>query len=414
MTKKRFIPVYAWDDGNGNDKQYSEIGMDNTPYRLYKELSFPSLVIEMENSILANPEPLAVLNSHPLSYLDSKIQSPEAEKLVNELELEYQGRRYAVGKHALEIDPNIADRNYLLTKFRNVSQTVKLLAGMSTLLMEFDEIEIYELAVGLSLEAYYFQDDGQPCRYNEELERMYSKKAFTFKAKNLEGQMRPVTVKIHSCKCIEQGVAALYDLFFELLPNGQIVGKREYLNFLQKRYAFCDIGNLSNDATICNGIKPVPGKEVINNFGLSKAYSNVSKQLGNCPESMIEDFYLEQINPNIPESRKRPYLYWDKKEYDRVTVIKLCQEALDQLGDEIINKLNLKWKNDIKSLEFILLCGGGAIVFKEKFEKAFNTRIIISENPQYANVKGYYKVRRFRYNKLSEYEISEMLKVACF
>lgn len=405
MTK-RFVTVYAWDDGNGFDKQFSEIGPDNTVHRLFKELCFPSLVVEIGKSIINKP--LVVLsNSSTTTY------SPE-EQLLNEMEIEYQGKKYAVGKHALSIDPNLADRNYLPTKFRNVSRTVKLLAGMSYLFLEYDEIEIYELAVGLSLEAYYAVDENdQPCNYGDEIETMYTKKTFQFKAKNLSGQMRPVTVKIHRCKCTEQGITALYDLFFDYLPNGHIVGQKEHYNFMQKRYGFVDIGNHTNDAGICNGISPVPGKEVINKFGLSKAYSSVSQKLDYCPDSTIEDYYLTQINPDIPDYLKRKPLYWNKKEFGRELVIQLCEEALDQLGDEIINKMNLNWKNDIGFLEFILLCGGGAIVFKEKFEKAFNTRIIISKKPQFANALGNYKVRRFKYNRMPEYEIQSVLRVAC-
>lgn len=386
---KKFIPVVAWDSGYGIQKIYTEVGDGLISKNIFKSVEFPAVAIEIGDSILNGSLSIFERRSGT-SNIDPK-------KLLNELTIEYDRQKYAVGKHAIEIEPNIVEKSFEMTKFRNFKDTIQFLAGLTYLMPNIDDIEIGDLALGMSIEAFYTENSSGKL-LSEEFKEMYSNKVFQFRTLDLNKQMRDVTVKINSTSCIEQGVGALGDTFFELLPDGRIVGRNEFRDYRSKRYGICDIGSKTNDAFICNGIKPIAGKEVYNNFGLSSAYTTVSKQIGFCPENLIEDFYLEQFNENIPEGLKRQYLYWNKIKYPKNQVIDICFKAFNSLGNEITNKINVKWKNDIPTLEMILLCGGGAKILEPIFEQTFDTKIMIIENPQLANVKGFYKLRKLVYD----------------
>lgn len=388
---KRFLPVVAWDSGYGMQKIFTESGDPNSK-GLYKGVLFPSVATEMEESVLEGS--LSIFERKSNNQLDPQ-------KLLDELTIKFEGQKYAVGKHAIEIEPNIVEKNFGMTKFRNIKETIQFLAGLAYLMPDYDEIEIGDLALGMSIEAFYTRNSSGQL-LSEEFKQMYTGKEYEFEVLALDKQMKKKYVKIDSASCIEQGVGALGDSIFELLPNGMIVGRNEFRDFRTKRYGICDIGSKTNDAFICNGVKPIPGKEVYNNFGLSAAYTTVSKQLGNSPENMIEDFYLEQINPNISEGLKKRYLYWNKVKYEKNIVMDLCEKAFDILGNDIVDKINVKWKNDVPTLEMILLCGGGAEILKPKFESVFDTRIVVVENPQTANVKGFYKLRKLVYDMTNQ------------
>lgn len=381
---KRFLPVVAWDSGYGMQKIFTE---SSSGKGLYKGVLFPAVAAEMQESVLESS----------LSIFERKNNQLDPQKLLNELTIRFEGQKYAVGRYALEIAPNIVEKNFGMTKFRNINETIQFLAGLAYLMPDYDEIEIGDLALGMSIEAFYTKNSSGQL-LSEEFKQMYTMKEYEFETLTLSREMKKVYVKINSASCIEQGVGALGDSIFDLLPNGMIVGRNEFRDFRSKRYGICDIGSKTNDAFICNGVKPIPGKEVYNNFGLSAAYTTVSKQIGNCPENMIEDFYLEQLNESIAEGLKKRYLYWDKVKYEKELVLDLCKKAFDTLGNEITSKIHVKWKNDVPTLEMILLCGGGAEILKPKFENVFDTRIVVVENPQTANVRGFYKLRKLVYD----------------
>ena len=69
-----------------------------------------------------------------------------------------------------------------------------------------------------------------------------------------------------------------------------------------------------------------------------------------------------------------------------------CETVLKREISSIINKIKIKLKDEIDSLDAIIITGGGAELLKSYFEKeGLADNVVIPKDPQYANSRGYLK-----------------------
>jgi plasmid segregation protein ParM len=76
----------------------------------------------------------------------------------------------------------------------------------------------------------------------------------------------------------------------------------------------------------------------------------------------------------------------------RLDISSCIRVVLDKEIPSIINKIKIKLKDEINSLDAIIITGGGAEIVKSHFEKeGLAEVVIIPEDPQFANSRGYLK-----------------------
>lgn len=362
----------AWDNGFGENKLFAkidEIEINNAVREIYDTLIFPSYdCIVPTNSILLGQ---ADLEKNSVS--------------LNELMIDYNNKRYAIGRLAVTMNPKGAKQSFKADKFREESETVKLLAALTYLYPQASRIEISDLIVGLSLESFR--------NYKEEVENHYRDEyRFTVPVKN--GKSREVIVKIYHVTCRLQGIGAFYDKFMQMNDAGGIIPSDDADRLKRKRYGLVDVGSKTNDCFIAVGLKPIPGTEEVFDYGMSRAYAMVSKELDGCPEKMIEEKYFEFCN----RPQKTDILFWKGKEYNPLQIRNLCEEAFAAVGAEVAQRLAERWTEQLDMLQLILLCGGGAksSSFMQAFKAKFSgIPVETVDEPQLANVKGYLKMQKF-------------------
>jgi hypothetical protein len=362
----------AWDNGFGENKLFAKIdeeGERKKVREVYGTLAFPSYDCAVPtNSILMGQ---AELDKGNLS--------------LSELMIDYQGKRYAIGRLAVTMNPKGAKQNFKADKFREESETVKLLAALAYLYPAAGRIDISNLIVGLSLESFR--------NYKEEVEKHY-RREYRYAVPSRSGKLREILVKIYNVTCRLQGIGAFYDKFMLMDATGKIVPSKDAGRLKQKRYGLVDVGSKTNDCFIAVGLKPIPGTEEVFDYGMSRAYACVSKELEGCPEKMIEEKYFEYgKRPNQTEP-----LFWKGREYPATQLVEKCEAAFAAVGTEVAQRLAEKWMEQLDLLQLILLCGGGAQstsfikAFKAKFA---GVKVEIVAEPQFANVKGYLKMQKF-------------------
>jgi hypothetical protein len=362
----------AWDNGFGENKLFAKVDETyehNTVGEVYGTLAFPSYDCALPtNSILLGQ-----------SELDKGSIS------LNELMIDYHAKRYAIGRLAVTMNPKGAKQSFKADKFREESETVKLLAALAYLYPGASRIDISNLIVGLSLESFR--------NYKEEVEGHYCNE-YRYTVPTKSGQPREILVKIHNVTCRLQGIGAFYDKFMLMDAAGNIVPSEDADRLKRKRYGLVDVGSKTNDCFIAVGLKPIPGTEEVFDYGMSRAYAIVSKELEGCPEKMIEEKYFEY--------RKRgegtDVLFWKGREYQAPQIGTLCEAAFAVVGAEVAQRLAEKWTEQLDLLQLILLCGGGAQSgsFVEAFKAKFSgIKVEIVAQPQFANVKGYLKMHKF-------------------
>jgi len=362
----------AWDNGFGENKLFAkiaEVESNNLVREVYGTLVFSSYdCIVPKNSILLGQ---ADLEKDGVS--------------INELMVDYNNKRYAIGRLAVTMNPKGAKQSFKADKFREEAETVKLLAALAYLYPVASRIDIGNLIVGLSLESFR--------NYREEVENHY-RKEYRYAMAGKNGKSREILVKIYNVTCRLQGIGAFYDKFMLMDGAGRIIPSEDADRLKRKRYGLVDVGSKTNDCFIAVGLKPIPGTEEVFDYGMSRAYAMVAKELDGCPEKMIEEKYFEYCN----QPQKTESLFWKGRGYNPLQIRNLCEEAFAAVGAEVAQRLAERWTEQLDLLQLILLCGGGAQ--SPSFVQAFRAKfsgipVETVEEPQLANVKGYLKMQKF-------------------
>jgi plasmid segregation protein ParM len=364
---KKNVDVLAWDNGFGVDKfmvnPYSFNEMERIgrwDFRL-EEFSFQSVYCTYSFPRL---KPAA-------SNLVDKDRGLNKNKLV----IEYKGITYAVGPFAIDQDAEGGAISFDKKKFRKETEIIKLLVSIAYFFPLANEVVVDKLVVGLSLEAYE--------EYHQVLTEQYTNFESTFKVLTIGDTLRNVNVTINETICIPQGQGALYDAILGFGPKGIIEPSSNGRLLLDQRFGILDVGDKTIDAFVTTGTNPVQKTDFWLEHGLSLAYENIHDKI-KAPANLIELSYLN----------KRPLHY--ENDYSYAKLAEMCQKEFRDIADEIFEKIDEKWNKHYPRMQFILLCGGGGVAIQERLAERLKehtkAQLKLAENPQFANVSGYYKL----------------------
>ena len=185
----------------------------------------------------------------------------------------------------------------------------------------------------------------------------------------------PITINIVKLFCFQQGYAGL----FCFLKDGRF-------KTLQKQKGLCvDIGrrtvdfSIVEELTLSRGSSAVLGTSILID-GIRQA---VSKSHGlTLTEQEVERSFLDTSYETQGLTAKGGVKPWD-----------VATQAVDG-GESMYADLYAKIKVAIMnfagtdSLEYIFLCGGGALLYRELFAKDFKVPILLSEFPLRSNTQG--------------------------
>jgi hypothetical protein len=292
---------------------------------------------------------------------------------IDKISIQYNDKLYFLGNYAIQQDGQGGNRNFEYDKFKDESEVAKLLAGIALHSNE-KSVEIGKLVGGLSIRSYY--------EFREEFIDFYKDRVFHYKT---NGEERKVI--INDVMCIPQGIGAYYD---EVLTYSGAIKDHELLN---ERYGLVDIGGNTVDAFAGKGMVPTKGTDVGLGVGLSDAFKAVDPSL---PYNIIQFHYLNGE---------------DEFKYGRKTYRNLqsrSDKQFELLAEEIYTKLLAQWNRYLDNVHKIILTGGGAKAvggyLKKKFINRANKEVILMDDPQISNVKGYYKLGVYQNKRVDKNE----------
>lgn len=348
MEKVRSFEVFAWDNGNANEK----FAYRNERGEI-KNIVFPSLTTEIiEDNFLFQLEDIDLFTK-------------------NNMKLKFNGLTYCVGKLAQEQDSQGGNRDQLEDKFRTTSSIVKLLAGIALAVnnIDVDIINIENLMLGLSINTYH--------KYKEQVEEFYSNRKFTFEIPVRNGY-KQYLVTIQRAYCIAQGVGAFYDEVLEY------TGFPKRADLLKKRYLLIDGGGGTTEYFIADGKKPILGTENYIHRGANDVFQSIGNLYNGAPGQIIETVFREQ-DPNQ---------YWNSKNPLPLEVItKQVETAFSALGRSFFQTINNNLKEHLNRVGVVLITGGIADYIYNELSELFGDRyeVLKSDRPLFSNVNGYFK-----------------------
>jgi len=336
------VKMLAWDNGFDFDKFIAG----------EKRVIFPSVIYKSEN-IKKNGFTMGKQNykkDNMCIYMDND--------------------KYFIGDKAIQQSPDGGSRNLTDDKFKNKTEIIKLLAGVKLLFNDISDnnIHIKNLQLGLSIKTYY--------KYKKDLINKFSEKVFDFRTSSDE----KFKISIDNVTCIPQGIGSYYDLLLDI--NGKPV-EPELLN---QRYGLIDIGGKTVDTFTADGTDPIEDSITHLDKGMTDGFKQASNMISNdIPFNLVEEEYIQG----------KEKIYYN--EYH--DLVKPCETAFSNLADEIFNEIYNTWNRYLPRIEKIYLVGGGAKFLHDYFVEKFDKDIKLVDDPQFSNVRGYYKIGMYRLSR---------------
>lgn len=340
-----FLNLVAWDNGYDWDKIVINLGQDDE-----QQLKIPTFTYRPKKSDYIK------ISNFDLSNLDN-------------LALEADGDIFYFGKNAMKNMGNSGGSKKIKDdKFKDKIELLKLAVAIEHLVGQGspdETIVIDNLAVGLNIGAFPL--------YAEELEDYY--KGMRVRYTTPQGINRKII--INSCYCYIQGIAALNNETLD--AQGRAVEDK----YETKTYGTIDIGGKTIDGLVFSKGEPVAETIIKLDLGTTQAFEDVSRETG-VPINIIQEAYFNQdykIYYDNDKADSDGYHYLENK----------FKTAFAELADRIVDEITFKWSNFINLMEFVLLFGGGANSLDDPIANRLGKRIKVANDPQFANVKGYYK-----------------------
>jgi hypothetical protein len=174
-------------------------------------------------------------------------------------------------------------------------------------------------------------------------------------------------------KILPQGVGILYD----------VVSKDETLN----EVLVIDIGYNTVDCLVAEKIEGVWRKKrgiTIEGFGVMKAVSLMRELF-----SSRMEFFKNWSVSRLVDAFEVGYVVVDG---ERVDLSGYKVEAVRRYEELLVGRLKAELGDDFRSIESVVLAGGGAYYVSDKY---FGKRVIIPEKPEFSQARGYYLAGQF-------------------
>lgn len=376
------LSVLGWDNGFGQEKLYTVVNRRN-----YKEE--PLLEDEITQGLTKEEKEQGIKKArfssiHMLVSGTSAMSNSFANDYCYEnMDIEYNGVEYFIGPYALDQDPNGGIRNYDPYKYRYETEIAKLGAGLALLFPDDGKIIINHLILGVSIRVYTKS-------VLKEVNDIYKNKTFKFTyprmIKTGEIRKKELVVEINNVSLIPQGIGGVQDVLFDI--NGRL---NEDNGIEDARYGVIDVGTNTVDGFIRRGVNNhIEGSEFGMTYGTSDVYKKVAGKL-----SMPN--YYSQIENLHTQGKESIYYYGQERPF-----IEVLKNEFETFAKEIYARSGRDhWNRHLETLHRIILTGGSAYYVKDTLEKLFKPiPIVIPEDPQFSNARGYYKNGIFRLRSL--------------
>jgi len=172
-------------------------------------------------------------------------------------------------------------------------------------------------------------------------------------------------------------------------------GAGAILEYMKKEEgtAIVDIGYYTLDLACFREGGFNAAQSLSNNFGIQRLYQEISKEIN-------KKF---NISPDIKKIervvRTKKFLY-EGKEYD---LSEMISEFKYDYCQNLVGILNENWSEVLKEVNRVVFIGGGTEIIKDLLPDKAN--FVVTENPSFANVLGFYKYGE-KFAKPLEREVS--------
>ncbi|MFH1071409.1 MAG: ParM/StbA family protein [Candidatus Glassbacteria bacterium] len=287
---------------------------------------------------------------------------------LENLHVTIDGKDYYVGDLA-EKQSNV--REFTLEQNTLLENSAKVLALTSLTLFTGPGNREFSVVTGLPIR--FFKQ--YRSRYVQMLEGAHRIKV------HLREEATERVIDIKKVRVLPQPFGSVFNLLMN--SHGRIVDR----DVARQKFGIIDIGFRTTDYTITDRLRYIERGSRTTDTGISKAFSLISRKI------------LEQSGVNVEMYRlfdpvRKGLIRIKGKEY---SLAELRDEVLRQLANSIVGDMERLWVEDW-DVEFVLLCGGGAVDLAPILEKLIEgqTRVVSTDTDmRLTNVVGYLKYAKY-------------------
>jgi len=247
--------------------------------------------------------------------------------------------------------------NYDVDKYNEPSELAKLLAGLSVLHPNTDQIVVDTLVIGLPIQHYQEHKEAMTKRFTDSFESQIT---------NQEGNIVTIRYEFKNVIVMPQGLGAL--MYYMNTEEGQ--------ESLKGRLGILDIGGRTTDIFAYNNNRIIEGSPYSINIGMSNVFRSVSNKL-NLEENLVREAVI----------KGQDSVRYNQKE---IGITSLVEEYSENTANNIAFETRNKWRDFIGLVDKILIIGGASEKLKPYINPAFNDiNVELLSNTQTANVLGY-------------------------
>lgn len=371
------LEILGWDNGFGNEKGFTVISS-----KKYKE---EDITLEEKLMGLNLEEKKQGIKKFRFPSVHMELISSGSmsnsfanDFSLNKIDIEFNGKEYLFGDYAIQQDPKGGIKDFNPLKYKHDTEIAKLCAGLALMFPEDNRIVIQNLILGVSLRVY-------SKAIAKDVINTYKDKVFEFSIPRLSertGEIRKkkIMLEIQNVDVLPQGIGATQDMIFDI--NGQLIDEGE---IMELRFGVIDIGSNTVDGFIRDGYDPVEDSDFYMEHGTSDVYKRVAKQLGILNRQNAIEMLSVQGKVSIFHNGQEK------------TFKNKVDNAFGHFADEIYQMAYDRWNRFLETVHKIILCGGCSEMVKEHFIDAFKpVKVMVPQDPQFANARGYYKYGFFR------------------
>ncbi|PZE20193.1 hypothetical protein [Paenibacillus xerothermodurans] len=182
-------------------------------------------------------------------------------------------------------------------------------------------------------------------------------------------------INVKECKILPQPLGSILDLYID---------DEGYVNRKEIGSSYIGIIDIGSGTTDCDGIdclKAIPDDRHTIPVGVHEIYQRLAD-------------YINSENPDAFATPKNVELQFDNEFYKPSRRLSIpIQEAKERIVREtaeyLINEIQIRWRNRNK-FDMVILTGGG-VKLMEPWFKGFINDIIVVEDHQIANARGFFK-----------------------
>ncbi len=290
--------------------------------------------------------------------------------LVDNLALTVDGRRYFVGSLAVR-QSEVASRS--LDPEREAGPGVRLLTLAALALYTPFDSQTFNVVTGLPTWGF--------ARHRDAWTRLLKG---THKVKVLgPREDKEKSITIDQVRVVPQPLGTLYHRAMNS------VGRVEQKDLAQSRVGLVDVGFLTTDLVMVDGMEFIERRSMSTTTALWTAWSMVAEAVRHEFGVVLANYELDRV---MSEGRIRIR----SAVHD---LGDLCREALSWVAAKVVDEVVSLW--DVRTLDTVLLTGGGAKALAEWLLPALGNAQLV-DDAQLANARGYRKLAAYCFRAAGE------------